>query len=148
MNKLDIKWIRRFFNVVKEVASWSSDPSTKVGAVIVSNKRIIGTGYNGPSPGADDDWVYQTRDRKLMYTHHAEHNAIEFSDKKRLNGSAIFISHPPCEICTTKILDSGVKAVYYLVADDEFEKRWNPSVNIELLQTNNINCYPYKESEL
>ena len=41
------KWDERFSRIAYEVATWSKDPGTKVGAVLVLDRRIIATGYNG-----------------------------------------------------------------------------------------------------
>src|ERR1051326_2813900 len=49
------KWDRRFLELAKHVSSWSKDPSTKVGAVIVdANRRVVATGYNGFPRGVED----------------------------------------------------------------------------------------------
>ena len=48
------KWDQRFIRVAREVSSWSKDPSKQIGAVIVKDKRILATGYNGFPKGIDD----------------------------------------------------------------------------------------------
>jgi len=67
------KWDRRFLEMAGLVASWSKDPSTQVGAVIVRpNKTIVSVGYNGfPRAVRDDQSLYQDRPTKLMRTVHA-----------------------------------------------------------------------------
>ena len=72
------KWVKRFFRLANEVATWSKDPSTKVGAVIVGeNKQIISQGYNGFPRGVDDtEERYNNREIKYKMVVHAEMNAI------------------------------------------------------------------------
>lgn len=49
-------WPQRFLELAQLVASWSKDPSTQVGAVIVdANRRVVSLGYNGPPRGTSDD---------------------------------------------------------------------------------------------
>ena len=44
---IDLTWDKRFLAVAKEISTWSKDPSKKIGAIIVKDKRILATGYNG-----------------------------------------------------------------------------------------------------
>ncbi|NJK88105.1 MAG: CMP deaminase, partial [Myxococcales bacterium] len=72
------KWDLRFIELAKHVASWSKDPSTQCGCVIVdSSRRILSTGYNGFPAGVTD--VYERlHDREVKYrlVAHSEVNAI------------------------------------------------------------------------
>ena len=55
MNILKLgKWDVRFLKLAHEVASWSKDPSTKVGCVLVKGKKVISVGYNGLPMGIED----------------------------------------------------------------------------------------------
>mgnify|MGYP002128816433 CR=1 FL=1 len=72
------KWDARFIALASLVASWSKDPSTQVGAVIVDqDKRIVSTGFNGFPQGVNDAPV--DREVKLLRTIHAEDNALLFA---------------------------------------------------------------------
>ena len=67
------KWDYRFIKLAKEISFWSKDPSTKVGAIAVTNRRIIATGYNGfPKDIDDSDKRLNDREIKLSYMIHAE----------------------------------------------------------------------------
>jgi len=67
------KWDYRFIKLAKEIASWSKDPSTKVGAIAVNDKRIIATGYNGFPKGIEDsNNRLSDRETKLAFMVHAE----------------------------------------------------------------------------
>lgn len=65
---LDDKWDRRFLELATLVASWSKDPSTKTGAVIIGPDRsVISTGFNGfPREMPDDPKLYEDREKKIQ----------------------------------------------------------------------------------
>lgn len=108
------KWDLRFIQVAQQVAEWSKDPGTKVGAVLVSDRRIIATGYNGfPQNISDSFERYADREVKLAYTVHAEVNAILNAAK---NGSptdcsTLYVTFPPCVACSTAVIQAGVTRV-------------------------------------
>ena len=98
----------------------SKDPSTQVGACIVSDSNIIiSTGYNGMPKGCSDDvfpWdrVGEENDTKYPYVVHAELNAILNANGRDLQGSRIYVALFPCNECAKAIIQSGVKEVLYL----------------------------------
>ena len=118
------KWDDRFLSLAKEVASWSKDPSTKVGAVIVRpDKTIASVGYNGFPRGTDD--TYSTREDKLLKTVHAELNAI-LSSREPLHGYTIYVTPLcPCSNCAAAIIQSGITKVVYEAAS--FRQEWEDS---------------------
>lgn len=91
------KWDRRMLGLVNLVATWSKDPSTGVGAVIVDSKnRIVSVGFNGfPRAVCDSDEALFDRDEKLRRTIHAEENALLFAGRS-VEGCTIYVTHPPC----------------------------------------------------
>ena len=101
-------------------ADRSKDPSTQVGACIVSeDNRILSTGYNGFPQGCSDDDFPWNRDESLGETKynfvvHAELNAILNAGGKSLVGSRIFVSLFPCHECAKAIIQAGVREVVYL----------------------------------
>ena len=108
------KWDQRFLRIAREVADWSKDPGTKVGAVLVSERRIIATGYNGFPEGIHDtDERYEDRDTKLMLTVHAELNALLNAAKSgaMTKGSTLYVTFPPCVNCCTAVVQSGIERV-------------------------------------
>jgi len=109
------KWHNRFFELADLVGSWSKDPSTKVGAVIVRPDRTIASvGYNGFPRGVDD--YYTTREDKLLRTVHAEANAI-LAAREPLHGYILYVTPlHPCANCSGLIIQSGIKQVHYKVA--------------------------------
>lgn len=111
--KLD-KWDERFLRVAREVSEWSKDPGTRVGAVLVRDRRIIATGYNGfPEGIADTEERYRDRESKLSLTVHAEVNALLNAAKNgaQTKGSTLYVTFPPCVNCSTCIIQAGVAKV-------------------------------------
>ena len=106
------KWDERFLDLAAHVGSWSKDPSTRVGAVIVRPDRTIASvGYNGFPRGVDD--TYGTRDDKLLRTVHAEMNAI-LSANEKLTGCTVYV-YPlcPCSNCAAAIIQAGITTVVH-----------------------------------
>lgn len=115
-----IGWDDYFMGVSLLAADRSKDPSTQVGACIVStDNRILSTGYNGFPQGCSDDDFPWNRDEsvgetKYNFVVHAELNAILNAGGKSLVGSRIFVSLFPCHECAKAIIQAGVKEVVYL----------------------------------
>jgi len=112
MNKNN-KWDKRFLKLAHEVASWSKDDSTKVGAVIMGEDRTPRSfGYNGMPRGVDED-ISERHERptKYLYTEHAERNAIYHCARVGIpiEGCTIYVTHFSCATCTRAIINSGLK---------------------------------------
>ena len=116
-----ISWDEYFMGIAMLAARRSKDPSTQVGACIVSpDNIIISTGYNGMPKGCSDDVFPWDRsaavenDTKYPYVVHAELNAILNANGRDLRGSRIYVALFPCNECAKAIIQSGVKEVLYL----------------------------------
>lgn len=113
INTNDRKWDNRFLDLAAHVAGWSKDPSTKVGAILVINKRIVATGFNG-FPAGHDDPPAKYADRAYKYEHviHAEQNALDHCSAPlhRLY-STLYVTFPPCPDCARAIAKAGVRRV-------------------------------------
>ena len=113
-----ISWDEYFMCIAMLAARRSKDPSTQVGACIVSQDNIIiSTGYNGMPKGCSDDeypWEREGEDTKYPYVVHAELNAILNANGRDLRGSKLYVALFPCNECAKAIIQSGVKEVYYL----------------------------------
>lgn len=108
------KWDVRFLTIAASVASWSKDPGTCVGSVLVNDRRILATGYNGFPAGLEDTAErYSNRELKLAYTVHAEVNALLNAAKNgaETKGSILYVTFPPCVNCSTCIVQAGVSRV-------------------------------------
>ena len=113
-----ITWDEYFMGVAKLAARRSKDPSTQVGACVVSPENIIiSTGYNGMPKGCSDDefpWGREGAETKYPFVVHAELNAILNANGRDLRGSKLYVALFPCNECAKAIIQSGVKEVYYL----------------------------------
>jgi dCMP deaminase len=108
------KWDYRFIRIANEVQSWSKDPSTKCGCVLVKDRRILSTGYNGlPANLSDSLTRYQDREYKLATIIHAEKNAIFNAAKNgsTTEGSTAYVTWPPCSQCASALIQAGVTKV-------------------------------------
>lgn len=142
---IDDKWHIRFLRLAAEVSSWSKDPSTQVGCVLVSpDRRFIHPGYNGlPSGIADTVERLSDRDRKLALTIHAEENAI-LNARGSVAGYSAYVTRHPCVSCAAKLIQSGVAEVHYLFHED-FETRWRDSLTVagSILREAGVRLEPY-----
>ena len=122
-------WNRRFLALAEHIATWSKDPSTKVGAVIVdANRRIISTGYNG-FPRGVEDWPSRLDNRDVKYEMivHGEINAIVFANQS-LQGAVLYTwPFMPCSRCAGIVIQSGIRTV---VAPYNDNPRWQASFEL------------------
>lgn len=132
-------WDKRFLALAEHVAQWSKDPSTKVGAVLVNDEKIVlGMGYNGFARGVEDtDERLENRDLKYKLVVHAEVNAI-LAAGKEANGASLYVwpsfSIPCiCHDCCKTAIQAGVKEVIGLNPSPEYAeraKRWQESIDL------------------
>lgn len=116
------KWDKNFLELAKTVSTFSKDPSTKVGAVIVDNdNRVISIGYNGFPKGIRDDNRLDNRDLKYDMVVHAEANALLFANAP-VKGCTIYTwPFQPCSRCASLIIQAGIQRV---VSVENEETRW------------------------
>lgn len=125
-------WHKKFSDMVTLIASWSKDPSTKVGAVIVDNEHNVRSiGYNGfPRDVNDDNEERWERPEKYLWTEHAERNAIYAAARHGtpIENCVIYLAWYPCADCARAIIQAGIKTVYInnkkLTGDTEKDERW------------------------
>lgn len=106
-------WDIRFTELARLVSSWSKDPTTQVGAVIVdNNRRVVSVAYNGFPRGVEDyPYRLENRDMKLHMTMHAEQNAILFAHRD-LTGCTLYTwPIQCCAQCAAMIIQSGIQRV-------------------------------------
>lgn len=105
-------WTRRFLGLAKEIAGWSKDLSTRVGAIAVDgNRRILETGYNGIPRGVLDKPERLERPEKYFWTSHAEANLVAHAARDRLAGSTVYVTHLCCAGCARSLINAGVSDV-------------------------------------
>lgn len=123
------KWDERFIRAAIEVGSWSKDPSTKVGCVIVDPElqRRTGEGFNGfPRFMSDAKKLYKHRKSKYGRTIHAELNAVLFASKTE--GCTAYVTHPPCTNCALVLIQSGISRVVCTRPSEDLISRWGESI--------------------
>lgn len=97
-----------------QVAAWSKDPSTRVGCVLVLDRRILSTGYNGfPLGMPDSKELLNDRPTKYLLVQHAEANAVSFAARHgvRLEGATAYVTHPCCSQCMGLLVQAGVRKI-------------------------------------
>ncbi len=110
------------------VGSWSScfQPGRHVGAIIVRDKRVMTTGYNGAPSGIKNCAergeclrrklnIPSGTKQEICYAVHAEQNAIIQAAKYgiNVNGATLYCTHQPCVICAKMIINAGIARVVY-----------------------------------
>lgn len=107
------KWDKRFLELSKHVATWSKDPSTKTGAVIVDQQnRIVSIGFNGFPRGADDGAdLYANREYKYDHIIHCEMNAILFANKPVAGCTLYTWPFLSCIRCAAVVAQAGITRV-------------------------------------
>jgi len=129
---LPSKWDVRFMDMAALVGSWSKDPSTKVGAVLVdSRNRVVSHGFNGFAAGVDDDLeLYEDKEYKHQVIIHAEENAILFAGRD-LSGCTIYTDPlPTCSHCASKIIQAGISRVVSWELEDGKKLKWSDSAEL------------------
>ena len=120
MSKHRVSWKDYFMNIAREVATRSTCDRKHVGAVIVREKTILSTGYNGSIKGLPhcDEVGCEMVDGHCVRTTHAEANAIVQAAKNgiQINPSELYVTASPCYDCFKLIANAGIKIIYY----DEF----------------------------
>lgn len=119
-------WDKRFLGLAEHVATWSKDPSTRVGAVIVRpDFTVASIGYNGfPRGMSDKSSLYEDREVKLSRIVHAEMNAILHA-REPLKGYTLY-TFPvlTCDRCAVHVIQSGISRVVASVAPEGLSERW------------------------
>ena len=148
------KWDSRFMQMAETVASWSScfQENRHVGAVIVKDKRILATGYNGAPAGIVScaergECLRRKRNiasgtmQEVCYAVHAEQNAIIQAAKLgiSLDGAVMYVTHQPCILCTRMIINSGIKKVIYKNGyPDEFALELFKESSVEIVKFDDL----------
>ncbi len=119
-------WDEYFISITREVSTRSTCLRRKVGAIIVKDKRILTTGYNGAPKGVrncleigsclrEELGVPSGQRHEICRGLHAEQNAIIQAAYHgvQIKDSVIYSTTQPCVLCAKMIINSGIKAIYY-----------------------------------
>ncbi|HPJ75530.1 MAG: cytidine/deoxycytidylate deaminase family protein [Clostridia bacterium] len=141
-------WDEYFMQVVHLVKTRSTCLRRKVGAVIVKDKRILATGYNGAPIGCRHcEEVGCLRQKlnvpsgerhELCRAIHAEQNAIVQAARAgtSIDGATIYVSAQPCVICAKMLINSGIKRIV-------FEGDYPDELSKELLDESGLELVKY-----
>ena len=119
-------WHQYFLTITHQVAERSTCTRAKVGAVIVRDKNILATGYNGSPAGLPHCTelgclIYTSRtptgelEDNCFRTIHAEINAIAQAAKNgaSIRDADIYITHTPCIHCLKVLINTGIRRIFY-----------------------------------
>ena len=122
------KWDARFMEMAEVISGWAScyQKDRKIGAVIVKNKRIMTTGYNGAPAGIrtcvergeclrKKKGIASGTHAEICYAIHAEQNAIIQAARLgvSIDGATLYCTHQPCSVCAKMIVNAGIRRVVY-----------------------------------
>lgn len=127
-------WDAYFMQIAELVKTRATCPRRSVGAVIVKNRRILATGYNGapkglphcPPGGPENDWPHGCmRAGHCIRTLHAEQNALLQAAMLGIacEGATMYVTCQPCNGCAKMLINAGImKVIYEGEYPDEFSK--------------------------
>ena len=148
-----ISWDEYFMGIAELSALRSKDPSTQVGACIVSSdNKILSMGYNGFPKGCSDDILPWTKieaqndpyNAKYVYVTHAELNAILNYRGGSLEGAKLYVNLFPCNECAKAIIQAGIKTLIYRV--DKYADTPSVRASKRMLDAAGVRYYQYQES--
>ncbi len=121
-----LTWDQYFMTITQQVAERSTCQRAKVGAVIVRDRNILATGYNGAPAGMPHCTdagclIYESKtpngdiEQNCFRTIHAEINAIAQAAKNGSNikDTSIYVTHTPCIHCLKVLVNTGIRSVFY-----------------------------------
>ena len=125
-------WGNRYTCLAKEISTWSKDPSTQVGAVVIGqNGEVLSQGYNGfPRSIKDTPQRLKDREKKYNLVVHAEMNAIYNASLNgvSLKGSTLYVyGLPICNECAKGVIQVGIDRVIATRPAD-YNKEWDESI--------------------
>ncbi len=145
-------WDEYFLKLAFEVSKRSTCLRRAVGAIIVKDRRILATGYNGVPSGLrhceetgclrEQLGVPSGQRHELCYAIHAEQNAIIQAARYGINitGASIYITTQPCVVCAKMLINAGIKEIVFATA-------YPDKLSEELLSETDIliRCVEYSE---
>ncbi|MCC6169414.1 MAG: cytidine/deoxycytidylate deaminase family protein [Caldilineaceae bacterium] len=131
-------WDEYFMDIAFAVAERSTCDRAHVGAVLVRDRRILTTGYNGAPAGLPhcDDVGHLMVDGHCVRTLHAEQNAIIQAALHgvSISGAAAYVTHHPCLTCAKMLINAGIKRVVYAGNyPDDYSRQFFDLAQVELL---------------
>lgn len=117
MNDSRVSWNEYFMKIAEQVATRSTCDRKHIGAVIVKDKTILSSGYNGSLRGAPhcDDAGHDMEKGHCVRTVHAEANAVAQAAKNgvRIDEAELYVTASPCLTCFKLVANCGIQTIYY-----------------------------------
>lgn len=128
-------WDRYFMDIANVVATRGTCNRLKVGCVIVKDKHIISTGYNGSIHGhehCEDVGCLLNEEGRCIRCLHAEENSVLHAERADLKGATAYVTHEPCEKCAKTLAQAGIVRIVF---ESEYPNKWNEHFlkNIEVV---------------
>lgn len=145
-------WDAYFMQIAGLVATRATCPRRSVGAILVRDRRILATGYNGapsgvahcPELGPDHDWpVGCLRAGHCIRALHAEQNALLQAARNgtTIEGAEVYVTCQPCNTCAKMLINAGVRRVV-------FEGDYPDDFSLELFRETGMTVERYLDGEL
>lgn len=145
-------WDTYFMQIAHLVATRATCPRRSVGAVIVRDRRILATGYNGaprglphcPPGGPEHDWPEGCmRAGHCIRSLHAEQNAFLQAAMIGVpcQGATLYVTCQPCNTCAKMIINAGIETVIY-------EGDYPDAFTLELFRVADLHVYRYRDAQL
>ena len=149
------KWDDRFVEMARLVSGWAScyQQDRKIGAVIVRDKRVMTTGYNGAPAGMKTCkergeclrrklGIESGTRAEVCYAAHAEQNAILQAARLgiSIDGATLYCTHQPCSVCAKMIVNAGIRRVVY-------EQGYPDAFSLEIFRETGVELEKYEEHE-
>lgn len=120
-------WDHYFMDMAYMAATRATCPRRHVGAVLVKDKKVLGTAYNGSPAGAPDCYEagcmitenyeeengQMQKKERCVRTIHAEQNLLLFTDRENRYGATVFVTDQPCWTCTNMLANSGITEIVF-----------------------------------
>ncbi|MGQ9537574.1 MAG: deoxycytidylate deaminase [Actinomycetota bacterium] len=118
-------WEDYFMSIAEQVATRSTCLRRRVGCIVVMEKRIVSTGYNGAPVGLphceevgclrESQGISSGERHELCRGLHAEQNAIiqAAMHGTAVRGGVLYCTHKPCVLCTKMLINAGITRIYY-----------------------------------
>lgn len=147
MTKERPTWDEYFMQITDLVSTRSTCLRRKVGAILVRDRQILSTGYNGAPAGLahclevgclrEQENVPSGQRHEMCRAIHAEQNAIIQAARHgvSIEGAIVYTTHQPCVICTKMLINASVKKIYYREGyPDELSKQMLVQAGVELIE--------------
>ncbi len=140
-------WEEYFLMLAGHVSTRGTCDRLQAGCVLVRDKRILATGYNGSLPGADhcNDVGHLIMNGHCVATEHAERNAVANAARVGVStmGATAFITHTPCWDCIKHLAAAGITSIIYDLEYDNARSTHPPNLD-QILQKAGIQLVQYR----